>query len=58
MAQHFWWSHFSSTNGSKAQKFVARILTILESCFVVSFPDEVGPISVREIASSIHHFGI
>ena len=39
--------------GSKVQLFVARILTILEFCFVASFPDEVHPISVSAIACSI-----
>ena len=42
-----------SLNGSNAQDFVAIILTILESCLVASFPDEVDPISVSEIAPSI-----
>ena len=32
---------------------VARFLTILKSCLVASFPDEVGPVPVSEIASSI-----
>ena len=36
VAQHLWFDHFSSCvslNGSEVQQFVARILTILESCF-------------------------
>ena len=39
-----------SLSGSKVQEVIARILTILESCFVASFPDEVDAISVSEIA--------
>ena len=33
--------------------FCARLLKILESCLVASFLDEIDPISVSEIASSI-----
>ena len=53
--QHLWLNHFSpcvSLNGSNVQSSVARILTILESCLVASFPDEVDPTSVSEIAPS------
>ena len=31
----------------------AKLLKILESCLVASFPDEIDPISVSESASSI-----
>ena len=55
-AQHLWWNQFSSCvslNGSKVQQLVARTLTILKYCSVASFPDDVDPISVSEIALSI-----
>ena len=54
--QHRWWNHLSSCvplNDSKEQQLAAMILTILKSCFVASFPDEVDPISVSEICFSI-----
>ena len=59
VAQHLWWDHFSfcvSWNDSKVHQSFARILTIMY-CLVASFPDEVDPISVSEIASS-HNVGI
>ena len=59
VAQHLLWNLFPSCvslNGSKAQQFVARVLTILESCFVASFPDEGDPI--RQWNCFLNHFGI
>ena len=56
MAELLWLNHLSSCvslNGSNVQLCIARILTILESCLVASFPDEVHPVSVSELASSI-----
>ena len=50
-----WWNHSTpvSLTDSKVYQFPAEIQTLLESCFVASFPNGVCPIFVNEIGSSI-----
>ena len=56
VTHHLRFNHSSSCvtlNGSDVQQFAARIVTILESGFVASFPHVIDPISVSELMASI-----
>ena len=56
VTHHLRFNHFSSCvtfSGSDVQEFVARILTILESGFVASFPSVIELNFVNEFMASI-----
>ena len=53
LIEHLRFNKFSSCVLEWLECTSCKILTILESCLVTSFPDEFDPISVSEIASSI-----